>query len=749
MQIAACLRIRNEELIINDTLDHLVKCGVSSAWIYNDRSTDNTLSIIKKHPLVKGIINFDNFAGNTFNIQGKQRNQIIQYAMQKSNADWIIYMDADERFYPEQDLRELLSNYLKYDGLTINLFDAYMTEDFKEPYSGGELLQLPRKFGSEIRRQLFFFRNGIPAFVPNGPFREPIGINNIGRITTQACIAHYGKGISEQQWEDTCDHYIDNGTPEMRAKWIKRKGKAIHKLSDFNTELFDIERLHLLDHNINYVYIYEYVPNYPKISLSLIAKDEQEHIGVLLDSVAPIISEVCLVDTGSTDNTINIVKEKCSNYNLPLKVKQTKWKDDYSLHRNESLELCTLDWVLIMDPDECFARRDLWKIFQLMSRGPALYQLTTFNYTNNVTNATFKLPSKEYLDMSKDYKGYGESIKGRLFPRNFNLKWHGAVHELLEHSAGTLGIPIIADKAIPIHHYGKVRDDSILETKKLRQQKLGELKVEKHPNNAHLRYELGLQYAENNMPTEAIEQFTIAINIDPTNAEALYNRAVQYLTNKEYDKALADFKNVVSLRPLHRDALNNIAVIYEIKDDLEGAKKIYLNLMKTHPDFVNSYNNYAVCLIKQEKYHEAVTYYKKALSMLETPIHVANLIMSYNKMNKWDESIALANKYTALVDSYSDVHLYIVMAALNSSNQDITLANKYIESSKSSNLLLYYYHKALIAKLSKLPEKAIECLDAIFSANKKSEIELNNQQIEVINNLKCEMQQLLSTQTQQ
>ena len=48
MHLAACMRIKNEELILQDTINHLKECGVDSLWVFNDRSTDKTLDILKK-----------------------------------------------------------------------------------------------------------------------------------------------------------------------------------------------------------------------------------------------------------------------------------------------------------------------------------------------------------------------------------------------------------------------------------------------------------------------------------------------------------------------------------------------------------------------------------------------------------------------------------------------------------------------------------------------------------------------------
>ncbi|NCU33402.1 MAG: hypothetical protein EOM23_10865 [Candidatus Moranbacteria bacterium] len=55
-------------------------------------------------------------------------------------------------------------------------------------------------------------------------------------------VKHYGKAISIEEWEKTCDYYInergdDQKFKTFKNKWLARRGKAIHTMSDFGSEL--------------------------------------------------------------------------------------------------------------------------------------------------------------------------------------------------------------------------------------------------------------------------------------------------------------------------------------------------------------------------------------------------------------------------------------------------------------------------------------------------------------------------------
>lgn len=81
------------------------------------------------------------------------------------------------------------------------------------------------------------------------------------------------------------------------------------------------------------------------IGAALIVKNEEAGIRECLESIKKC-DEIVIVDTGSTDNTINICKEYTD------KVYHDKWRDDFSYSRNVCLKKCTADFLLVIDADE-------------------------------------------------------------------------------------------------------------------------------------------------------------------------------------------------------------------------------------------------------------------------------------------------------------------------------------------------------------------------------------------------------------
>ncbi|GAA4360769.1 glycosyltransferase family 2 protein [Kangiella marina] len=80
------------------------------------------------------------------------------------------------------------------------------------------------------------------------------------------------------------------------------------------------------------------------ISVFIIAQDEEQHIGRVLDSCQSF-AEIIVVDSGSNDKTIAIAKSKGA------KVVHHDWQG-YAKQKQYAMSLCQHDWVLNLDADE-------------------------------------------------------------------------------------------------------------------------------------------------------------------------------------------------------------------------------------------------------------------------------------------------------------------------------------------------------------------------------------------------------------
>jgi len=233
-------RIRNEALILRDTLDYVGK-HVDAIIAYDDASTDRTLEILRGHPKVALIVANQSWEEdiNARRIaEGRHRGLLLQTAREHLQFDWMFCFDADERV--TGDLRGFAERQrdTDYDGVRIQLFDAYMTPDDNAPYQPGrELLGFRRFFGPERRDILMLWKNRSEVIFTEHHAREPGGIE---RVMTDLYCQHYGKSLSVDHWEETCEYYIRHFPFETYGrKWRDRKGRAIHTQSDFMRPLYE------------------------------------------------------------------------------------------------------------------------------------------------------------------------------------------------------------------------------------------------------------------------------------------------------------------------------------------------------------------------------------------------------------------------------------------------------------------------------------------------------------------------------
>src|SRR3984893_18047917 len=155
-------RVRNEALILRDTLDYVGK-HVDAIVAYDDASTDRTLDILGGHPKVALVVTNRSWEADIKArriAEGRHRGLLLQTAREQLQFDWIFCFDADERV--TADLRGFAGGPRagNCDGVRIRLFDAYMTPDDREPYRPDrELLGFRRFFGPEQRDILMLWRN--------------------------------------------------------------------------------------------------------------------------------------------------------------------------------------------------------------------------------------------------------------------------------------------------------------------------------------------------------------------------------------------------------------------------------------------------------------------------------------------------------------------------------------------------------------------------------------------------------------
>lgn len=231
------------------------------------------------------------------------------------------------------------------------------------------------------------------------------------------------------------------------------------------------------------------------ISLCMIVKNEERSLGRCLGSVKDCVDEVVVVDTGSTDRTVEVAKQ------FGAKVFYRPWDNDFAAARNFSVSKATGDWIFYLDADEelepdCAAR------FKALTGHPEAE-----GYLFQITNLTDSGDSMRHINL-------------RLFR---NKPWHrfrGRLHEqimdaIVENSGGRT---CVFNSGINIFHYGYLVSEFNAKNKAERNLQINKMMVEEEPENPFYLYTLGNSLVNLN---------------DIESAAANYQKALKFINARE------------------------------------------------------------------------------------------------------------------------------------------------------------------------------------------------------------------------
>lgn len=239
------------------------------------------------------------------------------------------------------------------------------------------------------------------------------------------------------------------------------------------------------------------------IGLSMIVRNEEIPLGRCLESVRGLVDEIVIVDTGSSDRTVEVARRHTD------KIYSFVWNDDFSAARNFALDQTTSRWVLFLDADE-----------ELDTAPGDIRELIN----NNSGLDAFFLPIH---NISEDFPGnFSRYMVLRLFRNSPEHRFQGPIHEQVTvarpESVGMAEGPVIWHR--PVSGKGRNR-------KRGRNLSLLKRVVEADPGNPFLQYYLGLEWLGLGRPLLSLPCFQRACR-DLTDSHILFRApAVRYLVH--------------------------------------------------------------------------------------------------------------------------------------------------------------------------------------------------------------------------
>jgi tetratricopeptide (TPR) repeat protein len=115
-------------------------------------------------------------------------------------------------------------------------------------------------------------------------------------------------------------------------------------------------------------------PAGPTLGLAIIARDEEQTLPALLASVSGCFDQIALLDTGSSDRTVEIFEawgaaEAASFPGFEARVGRFRWRDDFAAARNAAADLLSTSWCVWADSDDQI--RGAERLRALVSEAPA------------------------------------------------------------------------------------------------------------------------------------------------------------------------------------------------------------------------------------------------------------------------------------------------------------------------------------------------------------------------------------------
>jgi tetratricopeptide (TPR) repeat protein len=341
----------------------------------------------------------------------------------------------------------------------------------------------------------------------------------------------------------------------------------------------------------------------PKLSLSMIVRNEEATLGHCLASVRELVDEIVIIDTGSRDRTPEIAES------FGAILGHFAWCDDFAEARNHSLRLCTGDWVLVLDADEAIDSQDHACIREAIRQERAsAFRITLRNYLPSGDLSTVGVPAtpnRSSYQEGMDFGYYADSQGLRLCRRLPGLGFRGRIHELLDPFFEAEGLSIDALPAV-IHHFGKLhlaRENH----KASYYLQLAESEARREPGNFQIQFNL-LQQAlvaqawpmvhatasrclqlragvpslvllgeavalqELGRPREALPFLDRVLEAEPTNAPALLRKAVSLAHSGELARARGFFNQAIDAQPGYLLPYLNLSELEKLAGDPAAAR---------------------------------------------------------------------------------------------------------------------------------------------------------------------------------
>jgi glycosyltransferase involved in cell wall biosynthesis/tetratricopeptide (TPR) repeat protein len=328
----------------------------------------------------------------------------------------------------------------------------------------------------------------------------------------------------------------------------------------------------------------------PTLSLCMIARDEEKIIADCLSSARPFVDEIVLVDTGSVDKTKAVAQPYVD------KLTDSKWVNDFSAARNESLRHATGDWIIWLDADDTLP----------VETGRAIRDAIDRAAPNIMA---FIVPVR-FPDGSPSGGTVVDHVK--VFRNLPGLAFEGRIHEQILPSIRQLGGEIARIDAVVTHtnyDYTKAGQNK----KRKRDKKLLELDLQERPDHPFVLFNMGMTDHYNGEHESALQWLERSIEVaqpEESHVRKAYSlRAGSLSQLGRNEEALQVTARALSLFPSDPELLFQHARLQDTLGDPHAAIETYKQVLESNPS--NHFSSFDHAILGYKTYHNIAGLYAK------------------------------------------------------------------------------------------------------------------------------------------
>lgn len=279
-----------------------------------------------------------------------------------------------------------------------------------------------------------------------------------------------------------------------------------------------------------------------RISQCMIVKNEEKNIERALSWGRPLMWEQIVVDTGSTDRTVELARK------LGAKVYHFTWIDDFAAAKNYAIGQAQGEWIAFLDADEYMMPEDAKRLAEII---------------NNPEMARFDGISTGWQQLDGQGKIFASGTQIRFFRNLPDIRYRRKIHEQLESTTGrALRIGDVV-ASLSIFHTGYQGEAYAEKTRSGRNRRLIQEELKEHPEDYEMMGYMGDECLDDGDRTEAEAWYRRAVmHMPPQLSEedqrsaATYTRLLMILTEKEkasWEEADGIYRQAVEKLPKEAD----------------------------------------------------------------------------------------------------------------------------------------------------------------------------------------------------